>query len=374
MRKRVVATVLGIFCGALVLLWWLRSPKPPNENSSSKPLAPETNAQTGVQQKKSIQTAQLDEALNALQTSNASNGNLTSHLEGITNALQEWNKNVTRPIEFFGMVEDQDDQPVAGATVTFSYNLFTSPEGSSVTNVFTDTNGLFSLSGVSGSTLEAHVAKDGYYSVRNGSQNYFKYLTLPGSEPFHPDARNPVVFRLKKKGAGAKLITSENGIRNAIGITGLYDGVTIKRIDFFNHQVGNEGQLELSAMKPSPGQPQSEWSFRLSIPDGGLIEENDEFPFEAPESGYKTEIDFDFRAGDTNWTTTLQKHFYIKFGQPPKYGWVSVDTAIDRGTYLRYAVNPDGTRNLEPVEAKPSTPTLPPWAPPGTKVVIPEFK
>jgi hypothetical protein len=41
---------------------------------------------------------------------------------------------------------------------------------------------------------------------------------------------------------------------------------------------------------------------------------------------------------------------------------------------LEWYLNPNGSRNLEPMEAQPQAPAVPSWAPPGTKAVIPEFK
>jgi hypothetical protein len=321
------------------------NPTPILESPTAKPLSPETGNPRNS---------------NALQTNQ--NG-----LETLTNAMEAWNQKLNRPIEFYGKVVDEYEQPIEGAEVSFLYNRFSSPAGSFHTNEVSDTNGLFSVSGIIGSTLSVDVEKNGYYPIKRANQNHFDYLTHSESQPFAPDVANPIVFHLKKKGTGARLITSDNGMRQDIAISGLRDGST-KRVDFFNHQVESEGQLELSAVKPAPGEVQSEWSFRLSIPDGGLVEENDEFPFEAPESGYQPEIDFRFRAGDTNWTTSLQKRFYIKFGKPPKYGWVSIDTAIGRGTYLRYAINPDGSRNLEPMEPEPQS------LPPGMRIVTPQSR
>jgi len=43
----------------------------------------------------------------------------------------------------------------------------------------------------------------------------------------------------------------------------------------------------------------------MDIPDGGFVEENDEFPFEAPESGYQSIVDFAFQQGQPNWTTDI---------------------------------------------------------------------
>ena len=108
----------------------------------------------------------------------------------------------------------------------------------------------------------------------------------------------------------------------------------------------------------------------MSIPSGGFIEQNEEFPFEAPESGYKPMVEFDFRVGETNWSQSLHKSYYIVFGQPPRYGRIDVQTGIYRGVSLSYAINADGTRNLEPRETAASRRELPP----GVSEYIPPDK
>jgi len=87
----------------------------------------------------------------------------------------------------------------------------------------------------------------------------------------------------------------------------------------------------------------------MEIPDGGFVGHNDEFPFEAPESGYQPAVEFAFQQGQTEWRTDLKTNYYIKFGNPPKYGRIELDTSIMMaGARLIYAINPDGSRYLEP--------------------------
>lgn len=86
----------------------------------------------------------------------------------------------------------------------------------------------------------------------------------------------------------------------------------------------------------------------MEIPDGGFVEENEEFPFEAPENGYQPVMEFNFQQGQTNWTIHLKDDYYIKFGNPARYGWLHLDTSINSGVRLKYAINPTGSRNLEP--------------------------
>jgi hypothetical protein len=72
------------------------------------------------------------------------------------------------------------------------------------------------------------------------------------------------------------------------------------------------------------------------------------FAYEAPESGYQPVVEFRFQKGDTNWTERIDKTFYVAFGTPRKYGRLHVETTMTSGTILDYAINPVGSRNLEP--------------------------
>jgi hypothetical protein len=121
-------------------------------------------------------------------------------------------------------------------------------------------------------------------------------------------------------------------------------------VDFFNQKVGRDGQMEISQNKPaySAWQMAAEWSYRLAIADGGFIETSEEFPFQAPESGYQPVVEFNFHKDKPSWTEHLDKTFYVAFGNPRRYGRIHVVTSMTNGTILDYAISPDGTRNLEP--------------------------
>jgi hypothetical protein len=65
----------------------------------------------------------------------------------------------------------------------------------------------------------------------------------------------------------------------------------------------------------------------------------------------------------------LNQQYYISFGQPRRYGWLKVETRIGSGgAVLEYAINPDGSRYLEP---KPYSPPPHPELPPGMREVAP---
>jgi hypothetical protein len=195
------------------------------------------------------------------------------------------------------------------------------------------------------------MARQRYYSSGNAKGGAFEYAN-PSDGLFTPDQNNPVVFHLQKKGVGVDLVTSDHGIDSDLHFAPPTNGTPVF-VDFFNQNVGENGQLKIEGWKELKDRKtaQNNWGFRLTVPDGGLIVENDEFPFEAPDTDYQSVLEWYFKDGDPDWKGFLQKKFYIKFGNPPRYGIVTVETtAFAPGVYLHYAFNPTGSRNLEPAQ------------------------
>lgn len=253
-----------------------------------------------------------------------------------------------QPINFYGRVVDESNNPVMGANIHFNWNGM-SQTGNTEADTASDGNGFFSLTGEQGKYLFITVAKEGYYSSGNAKGAGFQYAN-PADGLFTPDAVNPVVFHLRKKSEGVDLITSRNGMSNALQIHIPRDGTPIE-VDFFQQKTGDSGQMQVVEIKPDfkNWKQATNWSFQLNIPGGGFIEESDEFPFMAPENGYEPIVAFNFSKDQPDWTTSISKDYYIEFGTPPQFGWLHIETGISYGgAILTYAINPNGSRNLEP--------------------------
>jgi hypothetical protein len=158
-----------------------------------------------------------------------------------------------------------------------------------------------------------------------------------------------VTFYLKKRGNGSALITSDYGVIPSLGVKSPSNGVPVT-VNLLNRSIGGDGQLVVQGWKEPKSivTGRNNWAFRISVPDGGLVEHDEEFPFEAPENGYQQAYEWRFEGQTTNWQTSLNKNFYVKFGSPPRYGRIHLTTS---GFYpsatLNYAVNPTGSRDLE---------------------------
>ena len=252
-------------------------------------------------------------------------------------------------IEFYGKVVDESGLPISGVQVQIG-RLDASPGNYTKTTVETDAEGLFSLSGVTGKALDIALEKEGYYYSRRTNPTSFEYSN-PGADHFHrPNPHAPVIFHLRKKGEGVELLTSQWGVRSALSFQAPTNGVPV-RVDFDSRKIGSTGPLQLETWKEAKEATtgKNNWGFRLTLNEGGLVSHDDDFPFEAPDSGYEQSFEWYSAADGTNWQGRLKKQFYVKFGNPPRYGRLEIETpALSPVVYLEYAVNPSGSRNLEP--------------------------
>jgi hypothetical protein len=248
-------------------------------------------------------------------------------------------------IEFYGMVVDENSDPVPAAHVAFHWVEVPDEAGNRTATAESDSSGLFTLKGQRGLSLAVSVTKEGYRSSARDIAN-FNYGSLNG-EAFQSDPLRPAFFHLRKKGLGAELVTSENGVRTKLDVRVPRDNTPV-RVDLLQKRADPAGELEISQDKP-PWQGAREWGFSQTIPSGGLVENHDEFQFEAPNTDYQSAVRFKFTNGETNWTTQVTKQFYIALGEPRKYGWLRIESNLAQETvFLTYALNPTGSRNLEP--------------------------
>jgi hypothetical protein len=99
--------------------------------------------------------------------------------------MARFSEELHRPIEFYGKVVDTHDAPIGGASITLVWSHFLKPEGTNYstttynTNIFSDAQGLFSLTGVVGATLGVQVQKQFY--IKFGNPPKFGRLSLSSS-------------------------------------------------------------------------------------------------------------------------------------------------------------------------------------------------
>lgn len=246
------------------------------------------------------------------------------------------------PIEFYGKVVDQFGEPVAEATVQFTW---TAIDDSHHAEMLSGADGRFQFAGVRGSGLDVSVRKVGYLPTSQSSGG-FEYAAF-FKDAFHvPDRQNPVVFRLQK------LLGSEPVYVFLFEATAKPNGVPLL-LDVHDGKLGNIGELSLMVeLGPDRTDFGPAYTIRVTGLNGAqLLATTEEFPFSAPEDGYQGSFVLVQPATRESYQPTKNLRFYVRLAGG-RYAFVGMEVALlSQGTEVRFSggvrYNEKWSRNLE---------------------------
>jgi hypothetical protein len=251
------------------------------------------------------------------------------------------------PLTYFGKVVDESDNPVPGARASYrgnSLDATLTQEASNEGAVTSDQRGIFKIEGLYGIGLMIEVTHPDYYSYPTNSTG-FDVRSLPRKGFFSDNEEQAEVFRMHHKGAPVPLLKHSGGLHTpADGTVASFPfrGATSSEII---------GQGRVSGWK-KPADPQTDghydWAVEISIPEGGIAESADYFGFVAPQEGYSETFRISMSKNDPDWKSHVEKGLFFKLPNHFVRAKVSVDLYHDLFFSMDYAVNPDGSRNLEP--------------------------
>jgi hypothetical protein len=92
-----------------------------------------------------------------------------------------------------------------------------------------------------------------------------------------------------------------------------------------------------------------DWGIRIKILHGGLVAEDDAYPYWAPINGYQPFFEYNISSNDIPWHSTLTQNFYIKNSQG-QFGRMQMDayaSVTPSGIKFDLWMNPSGSQNLE---------------------------
>ncbi len=266
--------------------------------------------------------------------------------------VREFNESHYQPIEFYGQVIDQDSNPVPSVKINVSIlqqqtSLPTTSGDFPLTNNLvrlekeTGIDGRFEITGEKGQGVDIESISKKGYEISSKSPNHFE----PGISSFE----KPAVFKMWKEGAKEPLVSGSH----VFGI----DSGKAYTLDLINGKIiegETDGDLRVSITRPSEAKRRDkyQWSFSIDGVQGGLIESDDEFMYLAPESGYEPKFAMQFDPTNSTWKGEVAKQFYIRTRDGQAYGRIqmvvhsiyNVHSAIE----INYAINPNGSRNLQP--------------------------
>jgi len=295
----------------------------------------------------------------------------TSTAEAIVEEESDFLANVQKAItfqnsfnskfEFYGLVIDQNGDPVEGAKVQMKTRAYKRSIGLKLDYtrddfirreevVYTDSSGRFEFDDGYGSGIRVEaISKEGYVPGRG--QKSISFLSTSGAK-HHPDPSNPVVYTMWKKGVAEPLVKEEFSFKFNNGDPP--QGISLVRGKWIKtNTVDADLIISASMGEPNPERRnQFDWKVTLAPVDGGLIRTNDIFPYEAPDSGYEKTYSFSQTMTDSNWlSSTSDLSFYVKAKNGQIYGSVTIDFNThpfgDFFTTVKVLVNPNGSRNLE---------------------------
>jgi hypothetical protein len=275
-----------------------------------------------------------------------------------------------KPINFYGRIIDQHNQPVAGVVIKLSSSYFPLVANASLypnTDVFervSDADGRFSVLGRSGLSMSITLkAKQGYQfdpdNKPHRSQLALNYTTGRGPDTddkragLNSTADKPYVFRVYKTiGAEALFKDEFSAIINPNGEPFNFSLITKYNL---NHKLkgksGGDFAISVNRSERIAGSRDFDWSVQITGVDTHLQETEDVFLNLAPESGYKSKWEFSCKPGGTGYKQVHSVRFYYKKINSPGFGCIYLtitpDYRPDAHLGVEYRFNPSGSRNLE---------------------------
>jgi hypothetical protein len=288
---------------------------------------------------------------------NEMGSNQAVHLK-LEEFVQTYNKSHNIPVEFYGQFIDQNGNPIAGVkmnvTIRQQYAVSAIERSSITKEIPLETtsaqDGRLAIRGEKGDSLHIDsIQKDGYLLSPKIEKTY-EYVS--SIEPFHFDPQNPVIIKMwKELPVKEQLIIGSH-------VFGIDSGnvYTLDLIQGKKFAGETAGDLRVTITRPTDAKPGNKyaWSVLIEAVNGGLVEapSDDEFMYLAPASGYEPKFEVELNPNDADWKKEINKWFFVRSRDSQVYGRIQVTVYpiynVHSAVELNYAINPNGSRNLQP--------------------------
>jgi len=351
MRPRILLCILTLAAATLLVIFWLRPVHSPNgarepqaTNQTGNVLVPNEPSVRKINKQGASSNRTTTPTLTPAESSAAYDARTRS-------VVQEFVANRNQPINFYGLVIDQDSNALSGVHIRSSVGQLTVADPTVVEMGLgskqipiertTGTDGRFEINGVNGTGFGVLLFKDGYEaeSQKNG---------FGGGQSGSYEA--PIIFKMWNTNIHEKLITGGKS----------FDIIPDGRpyfINFTDDTISESGTGDLKVWiqytnKAVPGQLY-DWCAGIEVVNGGLMEKELGSPmYEAPTDGYIPNFAINSKLKGGHRGDTGDRQFYLKLKGGEEYGEMTIDLHAPFNSQtpglirLSYAINPSGSRIL----------------------------
>jgi hypothetical protein len=246
--------------------------------------------------------------------------------------------------DFYGKAIDQNGEPIVNAIVNGNlilndgtYGGFNEEKYSTVT----DGSGLFEFTGLHGTKLNVLIAKDGYKMGDRGEG--YKGPVGGKSSP----ANRAILTMWKIRG-------TDPLVKSTINATLFPDGNAVT-LDMTTGKQTSAGDLRVTFSRFPTVIARGlvhpyDWQFKIEMLNGGLLQENDSYPYSAPDMGYQPSFEINVSSNNVPWKNQFEQDFYIRNSQG-HYGLMKVlvySASTPPEAQISFTINPSGSQSLEP--------------------------
>lgn len=245
-----------------------------------------------------------------------------------------------------GKVIDQLGKPVSNAIINYSLQyrgvgLVLIPAGGATIEahkIEMDENGMFDLG-------EIYI---NYFSIININKSGYEYKFQKSSNIDSSQADKPLLFKLWKKESSQLVI--KNRLRKRFKANGEFNSFDLKKGMFHPNKFG-KGDFSISIKhdRQELGILGGDWTVKIKVNNGGVIESNDLYMNKAPLHGYMNEWSRKFKYPKSQ--LRVIRKFFIKNTQRNIYAALEIyfrpfSTSEMATTTITYTLNPAGKRVL----------------------------
>lgn len=270
------------------------------------------------------------------------------HHENRQKVITQVIKHANVPIDFWGKVVDQNGEPLEGVKITYRIQQprVMWDSNSIVKKISTDANGDFFITGDKGSCFGLKEFKKEGYRKTEGQRVSFTYVS--SSDIYIPNKVKPKVYTMVKVDELPSLIQGKRWI------TLPWDGKPV----YYNLKTGRygqEGDIKIMALrgeiKGKGLEARFDWTFKVEVLGGGILETTRGEATIAPADGYKPFWEYGQRKTEDKWSYgkgTTHLCFKLKNGN---YGRLQLRCSAEPDAIyscnITSYLNPSGGRILE---------------------------